>query len=213
MIDNTPALARKVKPQASRSGRGSTTYSKKFGADTLTLAIATSTADLRSKTVKKAFLDEVDEYPDDLDGQGDLVDMVTARQESFLQTGEWKRASISTPDHQGLVAHLVEVREPATSGVGNARCPGCSEEFVFEFGPFFRHEAEFPYRAHYVAPCCGTVIEGCRRTAWCAAVAGSRHRPGRASTRAIISTRCPRRSCLGTSSPSAFSTPATIRRS
>lgn len=162
MIDHTPALARKVKPQASRSGQGSTTYSKKFGADTLTLAIATSTADLRSKTVKKAFLDEVDEYPEDLDGQGDPVDMVTARQESFLQTGEWKRASISTPTIKGS-SRIWARYEGGDQRRWHVRCPGCGDEFVFEFGKGFRYEKEYPYRAHYVAPCCGSVIEGVQK--------------------------------------------------
>jgi phage terminase large subunit GpA-like protein len=162
MIDNTPVLARKVKPQASRSGGGSTTYSKKFGADTLTLAIATSTADLRSKTVKKAFLDEVDEYPDDLDGQGDPVDMVTARQESFLATGEWKRFSISTPTIKGS-SRIWNRYEQGDQRRWHVPCPGCGDEFVFEFGNHFKFEKEYPYRAHYVAPCCGSIIEGVQK--------------------------------------------------
>lgn len=182
MIENTPALARKVKPQASRSGQGSTTYAKKFGADTLTLAIATSTADLRSKTVKKAFLDEVDEYPDDLDGQGDPVDMVTARQESFLQSGEWKRASISTPTIKGS-SRIWSRYEAGDQRRWHVPCPGCSEEFVFEFGAHFHYEPEYPYRAHYAAPCCGTVIEGVqknslvRRGRWIATAPGPGKHP------------------------------------
>lgn len=162
MLEHTPALARKVKPQASRSGQGSTAYEKKFGADTLTLSIATSSADLRSKTIKKMFLDEVDEYPEDLNDQGDPVAMAEARQESFLDSGEWKRFMISTPTIKS--SSRIEARFAA----GDQRrwhvpCPGCGEEFFFEYGSNFRHEREYPYQAHYIAPCCGTVIEGVQK--------------------------------------------------
>ncbi|MBB6308920.1 terminase gpA endonuclease subunit [Xanthobacter tagetidis] len=157
MIEATEALAAKVKPQTSRSGAGSTTYAKKFGAYTLTLAIATSTSDLRSKTKQKVFLDEVDEYPNDVNGQGDPVDMATARQESFLESGEWKRVKISTPTIKN------GSRIEASHARGDQRkwhvpCPGCGTEFVFEHGPRFRFNRAYPYEAHYLAPCCDRII-------------------------------------------------------
>lgn len=79
-IDTSPTLKRKVRPQTSRDGDASTTTSKRYAGGSLTLAIANSAADLRSKTIKKAYLDEIDEYPDDLDGQGDPLAMIEARQ-------------------------------------------------------------------------------------------------------------------------------------
>ena len=66
----SPALRRKVALQTSRSSEGSTTFSKSFPGGSLTLAIASSTADLRSKTVKVLLRDDINQYPDDLDGQG-----------------------------------------------------------------------------------------------------------------------------------------------
>ena len=74
-IKATAALRRKVEPQSPRAGDGSTTYSKKFPGGSLTLAISTSAADLRSKTVKILLRDEIDQYPDDLDGQGDPLEI------------------------------------------------------------------------------------------------------------------------------------------
>ncbi len=58
-IESTKELKRKVAPQTSRSSEGSTTYSKKYPGGSLTLAIATSAADLRSKTIKKLLRDEI----------------------------------------------------------------------------------------------------------------------------------------------------------
>ena len=69
-LEETKATAQRVAKQTSRSASGSTTYEKRFGRYTLTLALASSSADLRSKTIQKAFLDEVDEYPEDLERPG-----------------------------------------------------------------------------------------------------------------------------------------------
>jgi phage terminase large subunit GpA-like protein len=159
-IEASPVLARKVRGVTSRSSEGSTATSKQFAGGSLTLAIASSAADLRSKTVKKAFLDEIDEYPDDLDGQGDPIEMVEARQIAFLATGDWKRLKISTPTVKG--ASKIETAYLA----GDQRrwhvaCPGCGDRFVFEFDrKHFRFNDVAPYNAHYVTPCCGTIIEG-----------------------------------------------------
>lgn len=163
-IDHSPSLSAKVAPQTARSGKASTTYEKRYGASSLTLALASSTADLRSKSVRKVWLDEIDEYADDLDGQGSPFDMVEARQESFLQDGSWKRAYVSTPTIKGG-SHIERYWEGSDKRKWFVKCPHCRDEtgenseFVFEFGPNFRYAEEWPFRAYYVAPCCGSVIE------------------------------------------------------
>jgi phage terminase large subunit GpA-like protein len=164
-IEASPVLARKVRGITSRSAEGSTATSKQFAGGSLTLAIASSAADLRSKTIKKAFLDEIDEYPDDLDGQGDPIEMVEARQISFLNSADWKRLKISTPTVKG--SSKIEADYLA----GDQRrwhvgCPGCGDRFVFEFDrTHFRFDEAPPYLAHYVTPCCGTIIEGHEKNA------------------------------------------------
>ncbi len=155
----------KVRPQTAKSGTASTTYEKKFPGGAAFLALATSSADLRSKTVKKALLDEIDEYPDDLNEQGDPLDMVEARQISFLRSATWKRAAFSTPTVKG--ASKIEAKHAG----GDQRrwtmiCPHCGDrELRFEFGKNFIFERVFPYKAHYVAPCCGGIIEGAQKYA------------------------------------------------
>jgi phage terminase large subunit GpA-like protein len=63
-IEQSAALKAKVKPQVSRSGEGSTTYLKRYPGGSMALAIANSTADLRSKTKKRKIIkDEASEYP------------------------------------------------------------------------------------------------------------------------------------------------------
>lgn len=164
-IEASPVLERKVRGITSRSADGSTATSKQFAGGSITLAIASSAADLRSKTIRKAFLDEIDEYPDDLDGQGDPIEMVEARQISFLTTGDWKRLKISTPTVKG--ASKIEAAYLAgDQRRWHVECPGCGDRFVLEFDrKHFRFNDEHPYRAHYATPCCGTIIEGHEKNA------------------------------------------------
>ena len=112
----------------------------------------------RSKTVQKAFLDEIDEYPTDLDGQGSPFEMIEARQESFLREGTWKRVKISTPTIKGASAIEAEY-EASDKRRWHVRCPHCADEFVFEFGPHFHFDQEWPFRAWYSCPYCGAVVE------------------------------------------------------
>jgi len=178
MIEKSPALAAKVAPQTARSGKASTTYEKKYGSNSLYLAISNSSADLSSKTIKKAFLDEIDRYPDDVDGQGSPLALVAARQTMFLMSGTWKRLCISTPTIKGESA--IEARyEAGDKRRWFVRCPHCSPagvvldpgaprqkwEFVFEFGPNFRYERTHPHQAYYVCPANGCVIEGWQKVA------------------------------------------------
>ncbi len=158
-IDGSKALRAKVKSQTSRSSSGSTTYSKRFPGGSLTLAIATSTADLRGKTIKKVIRDEASDYPVDLDGQGSPHDMIEARYESFLAAGSWKDFAISTPVVKGA-CYIDAEFEAGDQRFWNVPCPGCGTEFVFERGDGFKHSRERPYQAHYIAPCCGRRIEG-----------------------------------------------------
>lgn len=170
VVDQTAALARKVRPQVSRSGAGSTTYSKAFPGGSLALMIASSAADLRSKTLMVMIYDEIDQYPDDLDGQGDPIDIGNERQTSFLASGDWRRAYISTPTVKG--ASKIEQRyEAGDRRRFHVTCPHCRaddggpSEFTFEYGPNFQFSQEWPHNPHYVAPCCGAIIEPQERNA------------------------------------------------
>jgi phage terminase large subunit GpA-like protein len=159
MVQSSPALREKVRDQTSRSGEGSTALAKRFPGGSLKLAIANSAADLRSSTIRKAFLDEVDEYPEDLDGQGDPFAMIEARQESFLASGDWFRAYISTPTVKGS-SRIDTLFEAGDQRYWNMPCPGCGAHFKFVFDrKFFRFNDEFPHDPYYATPCCGTIIQ------------------------------------------------------
>ena len=157
-IRASAVLSKKVAAQTSRSGAGSTMHNKAFAGGALTLAIASSAADLRSKTVKVLLRDEIDEYEDDLDGQGSPLDLSDGRLVSFLASGDWRKADVSTPTIKG--ASKIERRyEAGDRRRWHVPCPHCDGEFTFEFGPNFRYETTYPFSVHYIAPCCGSIIE------------------------------------------------------
>lgn len=180
-IEGTEPLRRKVAKQVARSGDGSTTLIKRFGAYSLLMGTATSTANLRGKTRKKVIRDEASEYPEDLDGQGSPHDMIAGAYESFLSEGSWKNLAISTPVVKGA-CQIDREFEAGDQRYWHVPCPGCGGEFVFRFDlKHFRFNPSYPYRAHYVTPCCDTVIEHeqklelVRRGRWIATAPG----PGR----------------------------------
>lgn len=159
-LEASPQLKEKVFAQTSRSGKGSTTYSKRFRGGSILMGIATSTADLRGKTRKKVIKDEASEYPHDLDGQGSPHDMIAGAYEAFLAAGDWKEMDISTPVIKGA-CYIDAEFEAGDQRFWHMDCPGCAKPFYFQFKPqrTFRFSETFPHQAHYVTECCGTIIE------------------------------------------------------
>ena len=156
-IEHTSALNKKIRKQLSRSGDGSTAKKKKFPGGTLNLLNANSAPDLRSKTLKYAVADEVDEWPDDLEGQGDPWELFEGRFISFHASADWKIFEISTPTIKG------SSRIDADFEVGDQRflfckCPHCGARIRLLFENL-RYNPKPPYQAHYVCQESGCIIE------------------------------------------------------
>ncbi len=171
MIERTDVLKAKVYPQSSRSATGSTTYEKKFPRGSLSLLLASSPANLRMLTAKKALCDEVDEYEDDLEGQGDPLSLVARGQKSFVASGTWKRAYVSTPTIEEI-SKIDEKHRAGDQRRWHVECPQCKSRIVLEWNaPFdpstygLKFNKTHPYNAHYVTPCCGAIIEGAQKLA------------------------------------------------
>ena len=155
------AVASKVRAQKSRDADGSKTLEKKFPGGRLVLTGANSSTDLSAKTIRFALADEVDRWPADLDGQGDPMEMLDARQLAFTRFGTHKKLVISTPTNKGAS------RIDTAFSAGDQRkwfmpCPHCGKEITFEF-PQMRGERVKPYNAHYMAQCCGAQIDSWRQ--------------------------------------------------
>lgn len=159
MVEATPKLnpARggTIRAQGTADGDGSTRGKIRFARSNgfVLLAGATSAASLRQRTVRYAVEDDLDQYPDDVEGQGSPETMVDQRLKVWKRQGLSKRLKISTPLIKG------------TSKIGRAyaasdrrrfylKCPECGSRFVPEWGDVHWPDGA-PEQAHLIPPCCG----------------------------------------------------------
>ena len=97
LIEETEAIRERVRPARSRDS-GNTILQKEFQGGVLVLTGANSAAGLRSMPVRFLFLDEVDAYPGDVEGEGDPVALAEARTRTFARR---KVLIVSTPTIHG----------------------------------------------------------------------------------------------------------------
>ena len=86
MIEESPALRKKVRENRSRD-EANTTLLKEFPGGFMAIAGANSAAGLRSMPVRDLFLDEIDGYPMDVDGEGDPIALAEAEASGRIQPG------------------------------------------------------------------------------------------------------------------------------
>lgn len=99
MFENCDRLRDKIGQKRSRDG-GNTMLQKDYPGGALVLTGANSAAGLRSMPVRFLFLDEVDAYPQDVDGEGNAISLAEKRTATF---GSRKKVfEISTPTIEGL---------------------------------------------------------------------------------------------------------------
>lgn len=82
LIENCPELKQRVAPAKSRDSNNTITQ-KNFPGGLLLMVGANSAAGLRSVPIRNLILDEVDAYPQDLDGEGSPIDLAIAVPEPF----------------------------------------------------------------------------------------------------------------------------------
>ena len=99
LIEESAELRKIVAPARSRDS-GNTVLAKRFPGGQLVLTGANSATGLRSMPARYVFLDEVDAYPGDVDGEGDPIALAEARTATF---GHRKKLFlVSTPTIKGL---------------------------------------------------------------------------------------------------------------
>jgi phage terminase large subunit GpA-like protein len=93
MIAESPVLAALISPTRERDS-GNTMLMKEFRGGVLMVTGANSAVGLRSMPIRYLFLDEVDAYPGDVDGEGDPVQLAERRTTTFARR---KIFLVSTP--------------------------------------------------------------------------------------------------------------------
>lgn len=154
MFESTPALRNLIGPAKSKDGSNSM-FLKEFPGGQLVMTGANSGSALRSTPARLLFLDEVDAYPGDVDGEGDPVDLVTRRTTTFRSRR--KIYMVSTPtvkDHSRIEAAYEESNKQKLF----VPCPQCGS-----FAPItwarIRWENDNPRGAHLVCEECGGIAE------------------------------------------------------
>ncbi len=158
LIEESEALRTLVKPARSRDS-GNTVLAKEFPGGILVMTGANSAVGLRSMPVRYLFLDEVDGYPGDVDGEGDPVALAEARTRTFSRR---KIYVVSTPTIKG-VSRIEREYEASDQRRYFVPCPHCGHMQWLQFERL-RWEKGEPETAHYLCESCETPIEEHHKT-------------------------------------------------
>ena len=82
MVESMPCLVERIAENKSRD-TGNTMFMKEYPGGILILTGANSAAGLRSMPIRDLFLDEIVAYPEDVDGEGDPVELAIKRTTTF----------------------------------------------------------------------------------------------------------------------------------
>ena len=173
LIEASAALRDLVKDPRSRDS-GNTVLGKEFPGGALVMTGANSAVGLRSMPVRYLFMDEVDGYPGDADGEGDPVALAVQRTVTFANR---KILMVSTPTIKGFS------RIEAAYAESDQRrywvpCPSCGGMQVLEWKQVQWPEGERD-KAHYACIHCGATIQDYQkgwmleRGQWIAAAPGA----------------------------------------
>jgi phage terminase large subunit GpA-like protein len=169
MIEESPQLRRKVRENRSRD-EANTTLLKEFPGGFLAIAGANSAAGLRSMPVRDLFLDEVDAYPTDVDGEGDPVQLAAARQTTFARRKRLITSTPTTKDYSRIeTAYLASDRCRF-----HVPCPHCKGMQPLEWG------ADKPHGIKWDRGADGRALLSSVRyvCAHCGAEIAEHHKPG-----------------------------------
>jgi len=158
MIDVTPSLRTIIPPARSRDS-GNTTLLKDYPGGMVLLSGANSGASLRSMPAKYLFLDEVDAYPHDLDGEGDPISLAEARLSTFPGR---KVFLCSTPTIESL-SRIHREWLASDQRRYYLPCPHCEDMQPLTWNNLTWPESE-PEKAVYACPSCGAVIHEHQKT-------------------------------------------------
>ena len=148
LIEESAALRELISPARSRDS-GNTILAKEFRGGVLVMTGANSAVGLRSMPVRYLFLDEVDGYPLDVEGEGDAISLAEARTRTFTRR---KIFIVSTPTISGVSAIEREF-EASDQRRYFVPCPHCDHRQWLRFEQL-RWEKGKPETAAYVCESC-----------------------------------------------------------
>ena len=168
MIDETPAVRASLSSVASREAANTRTF-KDFAGGQLFVEHAGSPSRLKSTTVRKLRVDELDEFAVNLSGGDDPVEMLNGRTSAY--PGNASRAYVSTPQLRSS-SRIFYLWEQSDQRRYHVPCPHCGEMQPLLWSGLKWSTAvhrDQPRRAWYLCRECGVEIEEYAKTAMMAA--------------------------------------------
>jgi phage terminase large subunit GpA-like protein len=160
LVEESPELRALILPSRSRDS-GNTVLAKRFAGGQLVLTGANSAVGLRSMPARYVFLDEVDAYEGDVDGEGDPVALAVARTRTFGHRA--KVFLVSTPTIRGL-SRIEREFEASDRRRFFLPCPACGAMQWLRFERLRWDKGE-PDGAHYLCEACERAIAEHHKTA------------------------------------------------
>lgn len=153
MFEAIPELKGVISNRRSKDA-SNTTLMKEFQGGVLVLTGANSAIGLRSMPVRYIFLDEIDAYKGDVEGEGDPVNLAIKRTSTFNRR---KIFMVSTPTIQG-VSRIEYEYEQSDQRHYMVPCPYCNKRQSLKWKQI-HFENDDPATATYVCEYCGAIIE------------------------------------------------------
>lgn len=172
LIEETPKIRDKVRDSRA-AGAGSTVLEKDFPGGRLVMTGANSASGLRSMPARYLFMDEVDAYPGDVDGEGDPIELAKARCRTFSRR---KIFLVSTPTIDGRSA-ISRAYDASDKRRYHVPCPHCGEFQHLKWAQVKWPKGE-PEKAHYICEHCEKPIEEQHKTKMLAAGEWRAENPG-----------------------------------
>ncbi len=154
LIEESAMLAALIAPARARDS-GNTILGKEFRGGVLVLTGANSAVGLRSMPVRYLFLDEVDGYPGDVEGEGDAIQLAEARTRTFARR---KIFIVSTPTIAGT-SRIEREYEQSDQRRYLVPCPHCLQKQWLKFERLIWEKGQ-PETTHYRCEHCdGDIFE------------------------------------------------------
>ncbi len=153
MITETPVLAEKIAPARARDS-GNTMFSKEFPGGIMLLTGANSATGLRSAPCRYLFADEVDAFPNDVDGEGDPVALAERRTTTFARRKILLTSTPTVKDFSRIEAEYLRSDQRRFY----VPCPSCGGMQWLQW-PRLKWDAKRPGDVQYECEHCGERFE------------------------------------------------------
>lgn len=159
MISHCKSLRKKFLSVSSRDAANSMGL-KEFTGGVVVITGANAAAELASIQAKYIHFDEVDDYPDNVEGQGDPISIAIARQDTF--NGR-KRLTSSTPKRPKGQSRIERSYLTGTQYKYHIHCPHCDhmQALVWSHLKWLKDDEgnALPETARYACESCGVLID------------------------------------------------------